>query len=154
MEGRITMPHWNHNCRRDLYDSFIDDEIINGADDAAPSENERLNGTIRYIIQNNVTLHPGCEVYCQEESMGEVIESLENGDVLPMGHRLAVQVNAYSLAETDNEGVRDFARRLLQEKLVTFIGSDTHGTGHRPVSLASGVRYIHETCDGEYAADV
>lgn len=67
---------------------------------------------------------------------------------------LAVQVNAYSLAETENVGVRDFARRLLQEKLVTFIGSDTHGTGHRPVSLASGVRYIHETCDAEYAADV
>lgn len=56
------MPDWNHNGRRDLFDSFIDYEIINGDDDAAPyvkrtrtpspSENERLNGTIRYIIQN------------------------------------------------------------------------------------------------------
>lgn len=54
------MPDWNHNGRRDLFDSFIDYEIING-DDApyvkrtrtpSPSENERLNGTIRYIIQN------------------------------------------------------------------------------------------------------
>ena len=158
----------------------------------------------------DVTLHPGCEVYCDENGMGQVIESLENGEVLPLGasnyvlmefapwvcgeelvscvsrlraetdfepviahieryiwlrddpdifqiireHQLAVQVNAYSLGETGNESIRDFARRLLQEKLVTFIGSDTHGTGYRPVSLASGVRYIHETCDGEYAANV
>ena len=39
---------------------------------------------------------------------------------------------------------------LLQEKLVTFIGSDAH----RTVNLASGVQYIRETCDEDYAADV
>ena len=40
--------------------------------------------------------------------------------------------------------------KLLQEKLVTFIGSDAHRTVH----LASGVQYICETCDEDYAADV
>ena len=64
--------------------------------------------------------------------------------------RLPVQINAYSLVEERDEDIRDFARKLLQEKLVTFIGSDAH----RTVQLASGVQYIRETCDEDYAADV
>ena len=56
------MPDWNHNGRRDLFDSFIDYEIINGSDDDVPyakrtrtpsiSDNERRNGIIRYIIRD------------------------------------------------------------------------------------------------------
>ena len=56
------MPDWNHNGRRDLFDSFIDYEIIYGSDDDVPyakrtrtpsiSDNERRNGTIRYIIRD------------------------------------------------------------------------------------------------------
>ena len=61
-----------------------------------------------------------------------------------------MQINAYSLVEERDAEIRDFARRLLQEKLVTFIGSDAH----RTVNLASGVQYIRETCGEDYAADV
>ena len=58
-----------------------------------------------------------------------------------------MQINAYSLVEERDEDIRDFARKLLQEKLVTFIGSDAH----RTVNLASGVQYIRETCGEDYA---
>ena len=68
--------------------------------------------------------------------------------------KIPVQINAYSLVEEDDEDVRGFARRLLAEGLVTFIGSDAHRSDHRPVMLTSGVEYIYETCDAEYAADV
>ena len=68
--------------------------------------------------------------------------------------KIPVQINAYSLVEEDDEDVRGFARRLLAEGLVTFIGSDAHRTDHRPPMLTSGIEYIYETCDEEYAADV
>ncbi len=61
-----------------------------------------------------------------------------------------VQINAYSLVEEREEDIRDFARKLLQEKLVTFIGSDAH----RTVNLASGVQYICETCEEDYVKDI
>ena len=161
-------------------------------------------------LNMDVTLHSGCEIYCGEDYVGEVIEKLECGDLLPMGcskyvllefspwtdteeivwcvqrirretefepiiahmerylwlqedseilsaireNNLLVQINAYSLTETSSEGTKNFARKLLQEKLVTFIGSDTHGSDHRPVTLKSGVQYIYDTCDAEYADDV
>ncbi len=30
------MPDWNYNGRRDIFDSFIDYEIINGSDEDIP----------------------------------------------------------------------------------------------------------------------
>ena len=68
--------------------------------------------------------------------------------------RIPVQINAYSLVEENDDDVKAFARRLLAEGLVTFIGSDAHRSDHRPVMMTSGVEYIHENCDAEYAADV
>ena len=68
--------------------------------------------------------------------------------------RIPVQVNAYSLVEESSSDVRNFARKLLANKLVTFLGSDAHKIDHRPVNLTSGVAYVFETCDEEYARDV
>ena len=67
---------------------------------------------------------------------------------------LKVQINAYSLAEAYSPASRDFTRKLLKEKLVTFIGSDAHGTEGRAVELAGGVKYIYENCDKQYADDI
>lgn len=64
---------------------------------------------------------------------------------------ILIQINAYSLVEESRESTKNFARKLLQEKVVTFIGSDAHRTDHRPVSLISGVKYIYENCDEDYA---
>lgn len=61
------------------------------------------------------------------------------------------QINVYSLVEEQNDRIRNFARKLLFEKLVDFIGSDAHRVDHRPPELTSGVEYIYETCDKDYA---
>ena len=47
--------------------------------------------------------------------------------------------------------LREFARQLLKDKMVMFIGSDAHRTNHRPSNVKSGIDYIYENCDKEYA---
>lgn len=61
------------------------------------------------------------------------------------------QVNAYDLVEVSDDGIRSFARKLLAERKVDFIGSDAHRSDHRPPVVRCGVGYIYETCDKEYA---
>ena len=61
------------------------------------------------------------------------------------------QINAYSLVNEKYERIRSFARKLLAQKLVDFIGSDAHRVNHRPPEILSGVDYIYENCDEEYA---
>lgn len=67
---------------------------------------------------------------------------------------IPIQINAYSLVEEKKETIKAFARKLLEEKLVTFVGSDAHRTTHRPVNVQTGVEYIYASCDEEYAKDV
>ena len=61
------------------------------------------------------------------------------------------QINAYSLVEEKHDNIRNFARKLLSEKLVDFIGSDAHRINHRPPEILTGVDYIYENCDADYA---
>jgi protein-tyrosine phosphatase len=68
--------------------------------------------------------------------------------------QIPVQINAYSLVEERQEETKNFARKLLEKKLVTFIGSDAHGSDHRPVKLESGIKYIYDICDKQYADEV
>jgi len=65
-----------------------------------------------------------------------------------------IQINAFSLVDEPNGDIRDFARMLLHSKLVSFIGSDAHRIDHRPPQIKSGVDYIHEHCDPDYATAV
>ena len=64
---------------------------------------------------------------------------------------LKIQINAYSLSEESSADTRAFARKLVEEKLVTFIGSDAHRSNHRPPALKRGIEYIYDNCDKEYA---
>ena len=181
------------------------------------SANQLLYRSVLATLQDAVkeqkldlSLHPGCEIYCDEVYMDEIIGLLKDGELPTMGEsnyvlmefvpwetkegiltcikkvrketefqpiiahferclwvhdeediidiikdmKVPIQINGYSLVEDSNKNIRAFARKLLQEKVVTFIGSDAHRTNHRPVSLSSGVNYIYETCDEEYAKDV
>ena len=61
------------------------------------------------------------------------------------------QINAYSFVKEKHDDIRNFARKLLSENLVDFIGSDAHRIDHRPPELTSGVEYIYETRDKDYA---
>ena len=65
-----------------------------------------------------------------------------------------IQVNAHSFADDSDTDIRERARNLLRNKYVHFIGSDAHRIDHRPPSLKSGVQYILENADKEYAHSV
>ena len=62
-----------------------------------------------------------------------------------------IQINAYSLAEEPKPSTKAFARRLLDERKVSFLGSDAHRTDHRPPCVKNGIRYIYDHCDVDYA---
>lgn len=64
------------------------------------------------------------------------------------------QINAYSIQDERDIKIKEFARKLLKEKQVTFIGSDVHRTDHRSYMIENGVDYIWTHCDEEYAKDI
>ena len=72
-----------------------------------------------------------------------------------------LQVNAYDLCLNKNLATRNLAQWMAQEHLISFIGSDMHGTrikedgkpAGRP-QMKDGVRWLYEHVDEEYADDV
>ena len=62
-----------------------------------------------------------------------------------------LQVNAYSLSDEKDAEIAEFARRLVLEQKVSFVGSDCHRTNHRPPMLENGIRFIYRSCDRRYA---
>lgn len=77
---------------------------------------------------------------------------LSNPDVCTKLVDLGVQlqINAYDICENKRNAVRSFTQRLLEEKLVSYIGSDCHGY-RRPPALQAGVAWIYEHCPKDYA---
>ena len=65
-----------------------------------------------------------------------------------------IQINAHSLTSDTDEDEKKYARRLLSEGYVSFIGSDSHDLSHRPPMLSEGVRYIREHAENGYAEDI
>jgi len=65
--------------------------------------------------------------------------------------KIPIQINAFSLEEEKNVSTREFARQLLNEEKVMFLGSDAHRTTHRPPNIKSGVDYIYANCSSDYA---
>ena len=61
------------------------------------------------------------------------------------------QLNAYSLVEERNDKIRLFARKMLEQQRISFLGSDAHRMDHRPPNVASGIQYIYETAPSNYA---
>lgn len=55
-----------------------------------------------------------------------------------------IQINAYSLQEEPEESIRSWARQLVLERKVDFLGTDAHKTYHRPPSAISGLNWLYE----------
>ena len=62
-----------------------------------------------------------------------------------------IQVNAYSLFDEDKDSIKNWARRLVQERKVDFLGTDAHKTYHRPPSAQWGLNWLYENVNREYA---
>ena len=62
-----------------------------------------------------------------------------------------IQVNAYSLFDEMDDGIKNWARRLVQERKADFLGTDAHRTYHRPPSAACGLNWLYENVEQDYA---
>ena len=157
----------------------------------------------------DINLYHGCEIYCDDYIVKDIINELDNGNLLTINDTKCVlvefnpyetadiilnciksismagytpilahterhyglsmepqyigslkqygclfQVNAYSMVEESDKIIKDFAQKLLKEKLITFIGSDAHRSNRRPYMIDSGVDYIYKYCYAEYAKDI
>ena len=77
------------------------------------------------------------------------------------GLGVLLQVNTYDLCLNKNQATRDLAQWMAQEHLISFIGSDMHGTrikkdgkpARRP-RMKDGVRWLYEHVDEAYADDI
>lgn len=65
-----------------------------------------------------------------------------------------MQINMYSLVKENEEYVKNVARDLLRQHYVDFVGSDAHRLTHRPPEMKSGIDYIYNTVDKEYANNI
>lgn len=61
-----------------------------------------------------------------------------------------IQLNVYSLESIQPEGPREWARRLVREKQVDFLGTDMHGYWVRMPSITQGMLWLTENCDPAY----
>ena len=79
--------------------------------------------------------------------------------ICDLGVRL--QVNAYDLFLNPKDATRNLAQWMAEERLISFIGSDMHGTriksngkpARRP-QMKEGIRWLYEHVDDEYANEV
>lgn len=62
-----------------------------------------------------------------------------------------IQVNSYSLFDEMDASIKNWARRLVQERKVDFLGTDAHRTYHRPPSAEYGLHWLYENVEQEYA---
>ena len=76
--------------------------------------------------------------------------------ICDLGVRL--QVNAYDLYLNKNDATRSLAQWMAKEGMISFIGSDMHGTrikedgkpARRP-QMKEGIRWLYEHVEEEYA---
>ena len=74
---------------------------------------------------------------------------------------VCLQVNAYDLFLNPKDSTRNLAQWMAVEGLITFIGSDMHGTrikedgkpARRP-QMKEGIRWLYENVDDEYANEI
>lgn len=66
---------------------------------------------------------------------------------------ILLQVNAYDLELNLSLKVKDLARWMARERMISFIGSDMHGLPPKKRSprMKEGIRWLYENTDEEYA---
>ncbi len=67
-----------------------------------------------------------------------------------------LQVNAYDLFLNNKDETRNLAQWMAKEGMISFIGSDMHGTrpGKRTPRMKEGIRWLYENVDEEYANEI
>lgn len=60
------------------------------------------------------------------------------------------QLNAYSLVEEMDENIQEWARSLVLNQKIDFLGTDMHRTYYRPPSVETGLKWLYENCEKNY----
>lgn len=61
-----------------------------------------------------------------------------------------IQVNAYSVFDEMDCSIKNWARQLVAERKVDFLGTDAHRTNHRPPSAQHGLDWLYANHEKEY----
>lgn len=62
-----------------------------------------------------------------------------------------IQLNVGSLFDEMDESIKVWARRLVLEQKVDFLGTDAHKTYYRPPSAEMGLKWLYENTEHSYA---
>lgn len=134
---------------RDINNGTV--KTLNGTDYLLLEMSPFMSAEEIYEFVNTVFEQTGKKVVLAHIERYSVLDSKD--DVIAQLKELGClfQINAYSLVNEKYERIRNFAGKLLAQKLVDFIGSDAHRVNHRPPEILTGVDYIYDNCDEEYA---
>lgn len=100
-----------------------------------------------------------CVTKLRQQNLIPIIAHLERYDALQnrmdavnwlREQGCGIQLNVYSLESTRPEAGRDWARRLILEEKVDFLGTDMHGIGVRMPSISQGMLWLEENCEDAY----
>ena len=88
-------------------------------------------------------------VIAHAERYGKTYAGIE--DVRRLKERgCLIQINVFSVWRQPNEETKSLANHMLKERLVDFLGTDTHRLMHRPPRIAQKMQYLAETYDEDY----
>ena len=123
-----------------------------------------MNGTKYVLMEFSQWVYPEntvpCVVALTAEGYTPIIAHMErykhlrdNMDLLNQFRERGalIQLNAYSLFDEMDDSIKNWARRLVQERKVDFLGTDAHRTYHRPPSAEWGLNWLYENVEQEYA---
>lgn len=116
-----------------------------------------MNGTNYVLMEFSQWVYP--------ENTAACVEALVNAGYIPIiahierykylrenmelvdqfrGLGALIQLNVYSLFDEMDDSIKAWARRLVLEQKVDFLGTDAHRTYHRPPSAEMGLKWLYE----------
>ena len=123
-----------------------------------------MNGTNYVLMEFSQWVYPENTVSCVETLVKAgykpIIAHMERYKYLRDNMELVdcfrdigamIQLNAYSLFDEMDGAIINWARQLVQERKVDFLGTDAHRTYHRPPSAEKGLNWLYENVEQEYA---
>ena len=123
-----------------------------------------MNGTKYVLMEFSQWVYPENTVPCVEAlakaGYKPIIAHMErykhlrdNMDLVDRFRKMGtlIQLNAYSLFDEMDDSIKNWARQLVLERKVDFLGTDAHRTYHRPPSAEYGLTWLYENMEQEYA---
>lgn len=123
-----------------------------------------MNGTKYVLMEFSQWVYPENTIPCVEVLLSAgyipIIAHMERYKYLRDNMELVgrfrelgaqIQVNTYSLYDEMDNSTKNWARRLVLERKVDFLGTDAHKTYYRSPSAKDGLNWLYENVDREYA---